>query len=496
MNIDSSIVGHISTSSVTLSASTMTDVPITATFALAGVGTVTYTVLYNNQILDSLTKSITVKTAAASSVTDWRANIQPGDILLARSDGVLGNVLTLMGDFWIHCGIYVGDGEVVEALSDGVAEDSITNWDYPNKTCVEVRRVSGVDATEIDKIVNFCLSQLGKPYNLDFVSESYDPNAISWYCSELVWAAYMQVGINIDSTPDSLVVSPQDINNYEGASLIGSHMEDSPSDTVLTASLPLCLLLFVFSPVDIVVTDPDGLIVSTELSQIKGSVYAVGDFDHNGHLEAIISIPNIKNGNYQIEVTPKPNALPTDVYSLKAQFAGQTVSLANDIQISNIPVQGYSLIGSIPPLVATANASNVGYGSVRLNGDLTSLGTSSSANVSFEWGTASGNYSSETVVQKVNTTGIFNSSLNGLLPNTTYYFRARVETVPVSGSGETAAAPNVAFSSLTSYGVEGSFTTSAAPIPWLLIIIIIIICVSVAIICIFTLTAHHRKLVK
>jgi len=95
----------------------------------------------------------------------------------------------------------------------------------------------------------------------------------------------------------------------------------------------------------------------------------------------------------------------------------------------------------------------------------------------------------------VNTTGIFNSSLKGFLPNTTYYFRAKVETVLASGV-EVGSSPDTAFSSLTSYGAEGHFTTPAAPIPWVLIITLIM-CMAIAVICIFIfITRRHRRLAK
>jgi hypothetical protein len=78
-----------------------------------------------------------------------------------------------------------------------------------------------------------------------------------------------------------------------------------------------------------------------------------------------------------------------------------------------------------PPTVVTNDASDITASSARLNGDLTSLGTAASANVSFEWGTSSGNYSSQTPAQTANVTGTFSYQLDNLSANTTYYFRAK-----------------------------------------------------------------------
>jgi len=465
LSIDSSTTGHMSTTSVTLPANTSKNVPITATFTPAGVRTVTYTVLYNNETLDSLTKTVEAKTAATVSVTDWRKNIQIGDILLSRSQGLLGELLALIGsnDFWTHTAIYVGDGKIVEAIGTGVKLTSITDWDYPNKTCVEVRRVKEVDTTKISKVIGFISSQIGKPYSYYYLDKSYSPNTISWYCSELVWAAYMQVGINIEYTPDEWVVSPQEIADDEDTYLIGSHEEDIPSNTTLkTLVLTYKFLsIFLFSPVDVVVTDPDGLIVSAETCQIPGAIYAADDFKGDGHIETIVSIPDKKSGDYKVQVIPKPNALSTDTYSLKAQLTEQTVDLANNVQIGNIPTQSYRLMVGIAPGVSTNKASSIGSYDACLNGELTSLGTADSARVSFERGTVSGNYISETAVQEINTTGTFNFSLGNLSPNITYYFRAKVETTPTSSKGDSS---DAAFSDYTCYGAEEIFTTSATPL--------------------------------
>ena len=99
------------------------------------------------------------------------------------------------------------------------------------------------------------------------------------------------------------------------------------------------------------------------------------------------------------------------------------------------------LAGLTPPSVTTSNASNLTASSARLNGNLTSLGTASSVNVSFQWGTSPGSYDNVTTTQTRVATGLFNFDLGGLSPGTTYYFRARAV-----GYG-------------TSYGTEKSFTT-------------------------------------
>ena len=63
--------------------------------------------------------------------------------------------------------------------------------------------------------------------------------------------------------------------------------------------------------------------------------------------------------------------------------------------------------------------------SVTLNGYLASMGTASSVNVSFEYGTTSNsNTPGITLVTAMTATGAFSINLTGLLQNTTYYFAA------------------------------------------------------------------------
>jgi len=94
--------------------------------------------------------------------------------------------------------------------------------------------------------------------------------------------------------------------------------------------------------------------------------------------------------------------------------------------------------------VETLPATGITLNSVTLNGKLSSLGNYSSANVSFEWGTTSGALDQVTANQTLSATSNFSAILNGLVPGTTYYFKA------VATAGED-----------TVYGSELSVTTAS-----------------------------------
>jgi len=169
-----------------------------------------------------------------------------------------------------------------------------------------------------------------------------------------------------------------------------------------------------------------------EMGTVLSSINASATFN-------LSSIPNISN----------PNLLRI----LKRQDAQHTWTIINDytlmdathLRANNLNTFGQFGLGVIPeisPTVTTDNATNITANSARLNGTLTSFGTATSANVSFQYSTASGNYTLVTTPVSVNVTGAFSANLTGLSSNATYFFRATV-----AGDG-------------TGYGAEKSFTTT------------------------------------
>ena len=100
------------------------------------------------------------------------------------------------------------------------------------------------------------------------------------------------------------------------------------------------------------------------------------------------------------------------------------------------------------PTVTTDNTTSITTTGATLCGTLDALGTASSANVSFQWGTSI-TYGTYTTTQVMTTTGTFNTSLSGLSPDTTYHFRA-VAHGDGTGSG---------------YGADKTFTTATGTTP-------------------------------
>ncbi|MDO8473254.1 MAG: S8 family peptidase [Dehalococcoidia bacterium] len=103
-------------------------------------------------------------------------------------------------------------------------------------------------------------------------------------------------------------------------------------------------------------------------------------------------------------------------YYFRAKAAGDTA--------------GYGAVNSFlytvrPPQVATNSATAVTGTSATLNGSLTGLGSASSVNATFQWGTTRATSDGETAVTAMTTTGVFTAGIVGLTPGTRYYFRAK-----------------------------------------------------------------------
>ena len=96
--------------------------------------------------------------------------------------------------------------------------------------------------------------------------------------------------------------------------------------------------------------------------------------------------------------------------------------------------------------VATSGYDNVTTTTAALNGNLTSMGGSTTVNVRFEWGTTTA-YGSQTTPQAMSGKGFFTANLTGLTPGATYHFRA------------------VAVGGLTTYGDDITFVATPLGVP-------------------------------
>lgn len=182
--------------------------------------------------------------AARRSMEDY---LQPGDVLLAR--GRLSPVPSLNPmNGWTHAAIYVGKGEIVVASNpfQDTARTSIRFWEYPYKTWVVCLRVTSATAEERKRAAEFAEGEIGRPYDLNVLCEQED--GPSWYCSELIWAAYLHATggrVDLEGGLGVFGVSPDDIYKHPDTAVIGGHYERKP-DTLLSLLAKVFILCALF----------------------------------------------------------------------------------------------------------------------------------------------------------------------------------------------------------------------------------------------------------
>lgn len=166
------------------------------------------------------------------NVYAYQWGLEPGDILFATNFSEIVNEKgqLVSNQSWEHVAIYMGKGKVVESISEDWDDYSLPgarvlslkkflkSWKL-----VEAKRLISDPFTRqkrtrspvvtreqvIDAAINYALRQveLGKPY--DVKANKYDDSA--FYCSELVWRAFLDIAnIELDSNGGN-VVSTDDV---------------------------------------------------------------------------------------------------------------------------------------------------------------------------------------------------------------------------------------------------------------------------------------------
>ncbi|MFZ2070274.1 MAG: NosD domain-containing protein, partial [Halobacteriota archaeon] len=103
------------------------------------------------------------------------------------------------------------------------------------------------------------------------------------------------------------------------------------------------LIISAHCPVNLIVEDPDGLVVTKNISEIPSASYFEIPLDEEGNPGyEFVAIDNRKQGTYSIKVTPEPDANLTDAYTLVVSTEYTTTVLAENVSVSEIPTEPYA----------------------------------------------------------------------------------------------------------------------------------------------------------
>jgi len=158
--------------------------------------------IYTYQIED-----LTLQTGDIVCTTNGKPDILPGEFWRLVGRLVPGDV--------DHVAIYTGPGgRCVEAGSRGVISFNVHNHNWDTEFMARRRGMlfdtfygvaypfDGLELSEEEElhmrttVARYCLSQIGKPYNLNFLNAEREE---AFYCSQLAYKAYQQVDINLNT---------------------------------------------------------------------------------------------------------------------------------------------------------------------------------------------------------------------------------------------------------------------------------------------------------
>jgi len=151
------------------------------------------------------------------------SNVRVGDLLFCecRNSGLHSL------DGWDHVAMYIGNSQFVEAVPDEGVWVANYNVYFTWATDITFGYVMGATQSDREDAVEFALGQVGKPYQPIPIPKNPSPDSLMWYCSELVWAAYLSVGFDLDSD-GGLAVYPCDIAAGDGVQMYAGELPLAP----------------------------------------------------------------------------------------------------------------------------------------------------------------------------------------------------------------------------------------------------------------------------
>jgi len=117
------------------------------------------------------------------------------------------------------------------------------------------------------------------------------------------------------------------------------------------------------SPIDLAVTNPDGFTITATTSiqtdeeflrEAQGELYySESELGSDGKPEDVVYWPIQKTGDYVFKAIPEVGVSPTSTYNLTFQTGSTTVLLAQNVPISQIPIQGYGITTSVTGAISS-----------------------------------------------------------------------------------------------------------------------------------------------
>ena len=171
-------------------------------------------------------EGLTLRTGDIIGTMNGKPDILPGEFWRLLGRLVPGDV--------DHVAIYLGpDGRCIEAGARGVITFDVPHGHWDTERLALQRGLlfdsfygvaspfDGLELAQAEEhemratVATYCFAQVGKPYNLNFLNAETEE---SFYCSQLAYKAYQQIGIDLNAGPSmeqipgtNAIIYPQEI---------------------------------------------------------------------------------------------------------------------------------------------------------------------------------------------------------------------------------------------------------------------------------------------
>lgn len=180
------------------------------------------------------------------------ADLKPADVLLTTAAGAVSTVIRFgTSSKYSHTAIYVGNGEIIEAVADGVVRGPL-DAAVKSYLVVEVYRPVGIKPAQAQAVVAYVEQQRGKAYDYKAVATAghnsklgavlcmasgaaceimdginrYESD-VKFYCSELIAHAFTIGGYSLGIS--AFGSTPQRVAEARGLQFVGV-LKDRPQE--------------------------------------------------------------------------------------------------------------------------------------------------------------------------------------------------------------------------------------------------------------------------
>jgi uncharacterized protein YycO len=179
------------------------------------------------EIMALFEKTIPLTPAKGGGLCIGPDSLQTADILVSTTLSPTSGAIRIFTRSPVsHASLYVGDGNVIEAIGTGVTRRALTEALRDDVLAVAYRSPA-VTPVVGQNIVKYALAQVGRGYSRIGAASSVNPvlcrissnPTASFFCSQLVLESYKQAGVPLTSQP-SQCMSPEDVAMIAQSQLI------------------------------------------------------------------------------------------------------------------------------------------------------------------------------------------------------------------------------------------------------------------------------------